>query len=49
VGADALIKARPVAGDEKVGEEFIRMVQPFVYARHAGENVIQQMRPEEAH
>jgi glutamate-ammonia-ligase adenylyltransferase len=39
----ALIKARPVAGDEKVGEEFIRMVQPFVYARHAGENVIQQM------
>ena len=39
----ALIKARPVAGDEKVGGEFIAMVQPFVYARHAGENVIQQM------
>ena len=39
----ALIKARPVAGDEKVGGEFIGMVQPFVYARHAGENVIQQM------
>jgi glutamate-ammonia-ligase adenylyltransferase len=39
----ALIKARPVAGDEKVGGEFIEMVQPFVYARHAGENVIQQM------
>ncbi len=39
----ALIKARPVAGDEKVGKEFIEMVQPFVYARHAGENVIQQM------
>ena len=39
----ALIKARPVAGDEKLGAEFIEMVQPFVYARHAGENVIQQM------
>ncbi len=39
----ALIKARPVAGDETVGGEFIEMVQPFVYARHAGENVIQQM------
>ena len=39
----ALIKARPVAGDEKLGGEFIEMVQPFVYARHAGENVIQQM------
>jgi len=39
----ALIKARPVAGDAKLGAEFIEMVQPFVYARHAGENVIQQM------
>jgi [glutamine synthetase] adenylyltransferase / [glutamine synthetase]-adenylyl-L-tyrosine phosphorylase len=39
----ALIKARPVAGNEKTGGEFIEMVQPFVYARHAGENVIQQM------
>ncbi|HUI05865.1 MAG TPA: bifunctional [glutamate--ammonia ligase]-adenylyl-L-tyrosine phosphorylase/[glutamate--ammonia-ligase] adenylyltransferase [Verrucomicrobiae bacterium] len=39
----ALIKARAVAGDEKLGAEFIDMVQPFVYARHAGANVIQQM------
>jgi glutamate-ammonia-ligase adenylyltransferase len=39
----ALIKARPVAGDETLGAEFVGMVQPFVYARHAGENVIQQM------
>ena len=39
----ALIKARPVAGDEKLGAEFIEMVQPFVYARHASGNVIQQM------
>ncbi len=39
----ALIKARPVAGDPKLGEEFVQMVQPFVYAKHAGETVIQQM------
>ena len=39
----ALVKARPVAGDEKLGAEFIEMVQPFVYARHAGANVIQQV------
>lgn len=39
----ALIKARPVAGDAAVGAAFTEMVQPFVYARHAGENVIQQM------
>jgi glutamate-ammonia-ligase adenylyltransferase len=39
----ALVKARPVAGDPALGEEFCRMVQPFVYARHAGENIIQQM------
>jgi glutamate-ammonia-ligase adenylyltransferase len=39
----ALIKARPIAGDENVGAEFLGMVQPFVYAPHAGENVIQQM------
>ncbi len=30
----ALIKARPVAGDLAFGEEFIRMIQPFVYQRY---------------
>lgn len=30
----ALIKARPVAGDTAFGEEFIRMIQPFVYQRY---------------
>ena len=30
----ALIKARPVAGDMVFGDEFIRMVQPFVYQRY---------------
>jgi glutamate-ammonia-ligase adenylyltransferase len=39
----ALVKARPVAGDAGLGEEFIQMVQPFVYARHAGASIIQQM------
>ncbi len=38
----ALVKARPVAGDVALGEEFIAMVQPFVYARHSGD-VIGQM------
>ncbi len=39
----ALIKARCVAGDATVGESFIRMVQPFIYRRHTGENIIRQM------
>ena len=30
----ALIKARPVAGDMDFGDEFIRMIQPFVYQRY---------------
>lgn len=30
----ALIKARPVAGDISFGDEFIRMIQPFVYQRY---------------
>ena len=30
----ALIKARTVAGDTAFGEEFIRMIQPFVYQRY---------------
>lgn len=39
----ALIKARPVAGDAATGAAFVDMVQAFVYARHAGGNVIPQM------
>jgi glutamate-ammonia-ligase adenylyltransferase len=30
----ALIKVRPVAGDVKLGEEFIRAIEPFVYRRY---------------
>jgi [glutamine synthetase] adenylyltransferase / [glutamine synthetase]-adenylyl-L-tyrosine phosphorylase len=39
----ALIKARCVAGNAQLGDEFVQMVQPFVYARHAGVQVVQQM------
>ena len=39
----ALVKARPVAGDAALGDRFIKMVQPFVYARYTSENVVQQM------
>lgn len=39
----ALVKARPIAGDAGLGAEFIEMVQPFVYSRHAGTTIIQQM------
>jgi glutamate-ammonia-ligase adenylyltransferase len=30
----ALIKVRPVAGDAKLGEEFIHAIEPFVYRRY---------------
>jgi glutamate-ammonia-ligase adenylyltransferase len=30
----ALIKARPIAGDRELGEEFMALVRPFSYQRH---------------
>src|SRR5438132_9329195 len=30
----ALIKVRPVAGDLKLGEEFVRAIEPFVYRKY---------------
>src|SRR5205814_1953744 len=30
----ALIKIRPVAGDPKLGEEFLRLIEPFVYRKY---------------
>lgn len=30
----ALIKVRPVAGDAKLGEEFLRAIEPFVYRKY---------------
>lgn len=30
----ALIKVRPVAGDKRLGEEFLRAIEPFVYRKY---------------
>jgi [glutamine synthetase] adenylyltransferase / [glutamine synthetase]-adenylyl-L-tyrosine phosphorylase len=38
-----LIKARPVAGDLLLGEEFLEMVQPFRFARSLGERVLREV------
>ncbi len=40
----ALIKARPVAGDLKLGAQFIRTVQPFVYRRYLDEQSITEIK-----
>ena len=40
----ALIKARPVAGDMELGERFIRMIQPFVYQRYLDEFSISEIK-----
>ncbi len=38
-----LIKARPVAGDEALGAEFLEMVQPFRYARSINPRVLHEV------
>ena len=43
----ALLKARPVAGDQRLGEEFMDLIQPFIYQRHldpAGLRQLQAMK-----
>ena len=40
----ALVKARPVAGDLKLGEQFIRTIQPFVYQRYLDEFSIAEIK-----
>ncbi|MCZ6679191.1 MAG: hypothetical protein O7E52_18315 [Candidatus Poribacteria bacterium] len=40
----ALIKARPVAGDLKLGAQFIRTIQPFVYQRYLNEFSITEIK-----
>lgn len=40
----ALIKARPVAGDVSLGEEFLSMVRPFVYQSHLDPEGVRQLR-----
>jgi glutamate-ammonia-ligase adenylyltransferase len=40
----ALIKARPVAGDQRLGEEFLALVRPFVYQSHLDPEGVRQLR-----
>lgn len=40
----ALIKARPVAGDLKLGRQFIDTIQPFVYQRYLDEFSIAEIK-----
>ncbi len=40
----ALIKARPVAGDAKVGREFIERITPFVYRKYLDFGAIVEIR-----
>src|SRR5438309_3199244 len=40
----ALIKARPVAGDRELGDEFLREVQPFIYRRYLDYTTVDELR-----
>lgn len=40
----AMIKARPVAGDLAVGEEFLRMIAPFVYRKYLDFTAIEEIK-----
>lgn len=40
----ALLKARPVAGSMQLGEEFLSLIQPFVYQRHLDAAGVQQIQ-----
>jgi len=40
----ALLKARPVAGDRRLGEEFMALIHPFVYQSHLDEEGVRQLR-----
>jgi glutamate-ammonia-ligase adenylyltransferase len=40
----ALLKARPVAGDRHLGEEFMHLIQPFIYQRHLDAKGLQQIQ-----
>ncbi len=39
----ALIKMRPIAGDRSVGRALIEAVQPFVFPRHLGADVLEEI------
>jgi glutamate-ammonia-ligase adenylyltransferase len=40
----ALLKARPIAGDKKVGDAFMTLIHPFVYQRHLDPEGLQRIR-----
>lgn len=40
----ALLKARPVAGDERLGAEFISMITPFVYRKYLDFTAIEEIK-----
>lgn len=40
----AMIKARPVAGDLSVGEEFLRTIAPFVYRKYLDFTAIEEIK-----
>lgn len=40
----ALLKARPVAGDAQLGEEFVALIQPFVYQSNLDAAGVRQLR-----
>jgi [glutamine synthetase] adenylyltransferase / [glutamine synthetase]-adenylyl-L-tyrosine phosphorylase len=39
----ALLRARPSAGDRGLGEEFLRLVEPFVYPRSIGPHAVDEV------
>jgi glutamate-ammonia-ligase adenylyltransferase len=39
----ALLRARPCAGDRALGEEFLQIVQPFVYPRSVGPQAVDEV------
>lgn len=39
----ALLKARPVGGDQRLGEEFLDLMTPFIYRRHLDYTAIEEI------
>jgi glutamate-ammonia-ligase adenylyltransferase len=40
----ALIKARPVAGDKELGDQFLQQVEPFIYRRYLDFTTVEELR-----
>ncbi|MBI1922132.1 MAG: bifunctional [glutamate--ammonia ligase]-adenylyl-L-tyrosine phosphorylase/[glutamate--ammonia-ligase] adenylyltransferase [Geobacter sp.] len=39
----AMLKARPVAGSPEVGEQFLRLIEPFVYRKYLDYNLVEDI------